>query len=98
VAKLSLLLCYYGENNLPFTLFKICTEFNKKTVCVPVKPQCIISATLAMRWQYFATYYLSTVFASSFVMKTHIQKKLESANKLRSQIGIFFEVLFKAVC
>jgi len=30
---LSLLLCYYGENNLPSTLFKICTEFNKNSVC-----------------------------------------------------------------
>jgi len=33
VAKLSLLLCYYGENNLPSTLFKICTKFNKNGVC-----------------------------------------------------------------
>ena len=33
VAKLSLLLYYYGENNLPSTLFKICTEFNKNSVC-----------------------------------------------------------------
>jgi len=33
VAKLSLLLCLYGENNLPSTLFKICIEFNKNSVC-----------------------------------------------------------------
>jgi len=32
VAKLSLLLCYYGENNLPSTPFKICAEFNKNSV------------------------------------------------------------------
>ena len=24
---------YYGENNLPSTLFKICTEFNENSVC-----------------------------------------------------------------
>jgi len=30
---------------------------------------------------YFAKGYSSTAFASSFVMKTHIQKKWESANK-----------------
>jgi len=34
VAKLSLLLCCYGENNLPSTMFKICTESNKNSVCV----------------------------------------------------------------
>jgi len=51
-------------------------------MCVPVKPQRIISATLApRRSEYFAKYYLSTVFASSFVMKIHIQNKWESANK-----------------
>jgi len=33
VAKLSLLLCYYGENNFPSTLFKICAKFNKNSVC-----------------------------------------------------------------
>ena len=41
-----------------------------------------ISATLAARCkEYFAKDYLSTVFASSFVMKTYIQKKWESAIK-----------------
>jgi len=33
VAELSLLLCYYGENNLLSALFAICTEFNKNSVC-----------------------------------------------------------------
>jgi len=33
VAKLSLLLCCYGENNLPSALIKICTEFNINSVC-----------------------------------------------------------------
>ena len=32
VAKLSLLLCCYGENNLTFTLFEISAEFNKNSV------------------------------------------------------------------
>ena len=51
-------------------------------MCVPVKPQRIMSATLApRRSEYFAKYYLSTVFAGSFVMKIHIQNKWESANK-----------------
>ena len=52
-----------------------------KTVCVPVKPQRIISARLATRrYEYFAEDYLSTVFGSSFVMKIHIQKKWEKAS------------------
>ena len=35
MAKLSLLLCCLqdGENNLPSTLFKLYTEFNKKCAC-----------------------------------------------------------------
>jgi len=53
-----------------------------KTVCVPVKLQRMISATLATRrLDCFAEDYLSTVSASRFVTKTHIQKKWESANK-----------------
>jgi len=32
-----------------YTLFNICTEFNKNGVCVPVKPQRMISSTLATR-------------------------------------------------
>jgi len=52
------------------------------TMCVPLKPQRIISATLAKRrLEYFVKDDLSTVFASSFIMKTHIKKKRESANK-----------------
>jgi len=94
VAKLSLLLCYYGENNLSSTLFKICTEFNK-TVCVPVQPQRIISATLATRRkEYLAEDYLSTVFASSFVMKTHVQKKCQQVSLLRNQIKEVFSSKF----
>jgi len=64
----------------------------------------MISATLATRrLDCFAEDYLSTVSASRFVTKTHIQKKWESANKFlffRSQMkrGLFFEVLLKAVC
>jgi len=47
-----------------------------------MKPQRIISATLATRRQeYFAKDCFSTVFVSIFVMKTHIQKTWESANK-----------------
>ena len=61
VAKLSLLLCCLrdGENNLPSTLFKIYTEFNKN-VHVAKKPQRVISA--AIGWEYFAKDYLWTVF------------------------------------
>jgi len=70
---------------LPSTLFKIFTAFNKNIVGVPVKPQRIISATLATRRkEYFAKDYLSTVFASSFVVKTHNQNTWESANKFLS--------------
>ena len=36
VVKFSLLLCY-GEKNSPSTLFNIFAEFNKNSVCVPVK-------------------------------------------------------------
>ena len=83
VVKLSLLWCC-GENNLPSTLFKICAEFNKNSVCTSETAAhnfcnaCKETLGVAL---YFAKDYLSTVFASSFVMKTHIQKKWESANK-----------------
>ena len=83
MAKLSLLLCYYGENNLPSTLFKICAEFNKNSVCTSKTAAhnfCnACNETLGVA--YFAKDYLSAVFASRLVTKTHIQKKWESANK-----------------
>ena len=80
MAKLSLLLCYYGENNLPSTLFKICTEFNRNSVCdseARVHNFCnACNQTLGV-----LCWWLSTVFASSFVMETHIQNKWERTNK-----------------
>jgi len=56
-----------GENNLPSILFKICTEFSEK-VYEPVKPQRIISKTIATRrWECFAKDFLSTVFSISLL-------------------------------
>ena len=73
-----------------------------KTVCVPVKPQHIISATLTTRrWEYFAKECLSTVLQAVLLWKPYSKdvRECQQVSVIRSQTkrGLFFEVLFKAV-
>jgi len=99
------LLCYYAQNNLPSALFQIFTELKKK-LCVCTSETAAhnfcntCNETLGVA--YFAKDYLSTVFASSFVTKAHIQNtwgECQQVSFLRSQtkLGLFFEILFKAI-
>jgi len=71
---------------------KICPLTCLKFVLNSIKTVCVCTSETAahnfcnacnemLGVGYFAKGYSSTAFASSFVMKTHIQKKWESANK-----------------
>ena len=103
VAKLSLLLCCLrdGENNLPSTLFKVYTEFNKK--CKRTNE----TAARNLCSDRLGSTLLRTIFElffQEFVMKPidlwkrggRVPKRFffEKPNETM----FFFEVLFKALC
>ena len=82
MAKLSLLLCRLrdGENNLPFTQFKVYTEFDKKCACTnetAARNLCSERLGILLLWTIFE------LFFQDFWFETHrlIQKRWESAKK-----------------
>jgi len=83
VAKLSLLLCYLrdGDNNLPYTPFKIYPEFNKKCACTnETAAHNLCNKRLGVG--YFAKDYLWTVFPGvCYEIHRLIQKRWESSTK-----------------
>jgi len=78
---LSFLSCFVTMEKTICPLY--CTEFNESSVCTSetaVHNFCnACNETVGVA--YFARDYLSPVSASTFVMKTPVQKKWESANK-----------------
>ena len=90
-----------GENNLPSTLFKIYTEFNKKCACTnETAARNLCSERLGgLCWRLSLN-----CFSKSFVLKPiGLFKRGARVPKsffLRRQIKpcLFFEVLFKALC
>jgi len=83
VAKVSLLLCCLrdGENNLPSTLFKIYTEFNKK-MCIYQRNRSAYSLQREVGSTLLSTIF--ELFFQEFCYETHrfIQKRWKSAKKL----------------